>query len=51
LKSKAGGLFYQDGEAYKIVRRNSLEFVYQEMTGDKITFTLVRITEKRAEGE
>jgi hypothetical protein len=44
------GQFYQDGEGFKIVTFNDLEFAYQDFRDDRITFTLLRITEKEAEG-
>jgi hypothetical protein len=42
------GFFYQDGEALKIVALNKYQFMYQQLTGDRIVFTLTRSTAAEA---
>lgn len=44
------GQFYQDGEPFKIVTFNDLEFAYQDLRDDQVIFTLLRTTETEAEG-
>jgi hypothetical protein len=40
--------FYQDGEALKIVALNKHQLMYQQLTGDRIVFTLNRSTAAEA---
>ena len=42
------GFFYQDGEALKNVALNKYQFMYQQLTGDRIVFTLTRSTAAEA---
>jgi hypothetical protein len=46
-----GGYFYQDGEAFKIVALNKFQFMYQQLNGDRIVFTLNRSIAEQANGE
>ena len=46
-----GGLYYEDGDAYRIVTLDARTFAYQGVGSDRTTYTYRRKTKKEAEGE
>jgi hypothetical protein len=46
-----GGLFYWDSELHKIMTLTNKKFVYREIAGRQLSFTLIRGTKEEVDPE